>query len=110
MLQPCSFASAAAKTGVDSLTRTCAVEFAPYGVRVNAIAPGAIGGTEGMSRMAAGMDESKASPLGKMGKKGDIANAVLFFVSDAADFVTGQVIAVCGGSSVDMMKLPLKKD
>ena len=43
---------AAAKAGVDSLTRTCAVEWGPYGIRVNAIAPGSIGGTEGVRRFA----------------------------------------------------------
>ena len=43
---------AAAKSGVDSLTRTCAVEWGPYGIRVNAIAPGSISGTEGVRRFA----------------------------------------------------------
>jgi peroxisomal 2,4-dienoyl-CoA reductase len=99
--------AAAAKMGVNSLTRTCAVEFGPHGVRVNAIAPGATGGTEGMARLGGGADASSSCPLGYIGAKSDIANAVLFLVSDAASYLTGQVIAVDGGGSVDLMKLPL---
>ena len=99
--------AAAAKSGVDSLTRTCAVEFGPYGVRVNAIAPGAIGGTEGMARLGSG-DESDAScPLGYVATPADIANSVIFLCSDAAAYITGQILCVDGGSSVDMMQLKL---
>jgi len=99
---------AAAKTGVDSLTRTCAVEFGPYGIRVNAIAPGATGDTEGMARFEA-VDTGGGSPcpLGYVGAKQDIANAVLFLVSDAASYVTGQVFCVDGGAGVDLFKLGL---
>jgi peroxisomal 2,4-dienoyl-CoA reductase len=97
---------AAAKTGVDSLTRTCAVEFGPYGIRVNAIAPGATGDTEGMERFAdVEVGGSSPCPLGYVGQKQDIANAVLFLVSDAASYVTGQILAVDGGTGVDMFKL-----
>jgi peroxisomal 2,4-dienoyl-CoA reductase len=98
--------AASAKAGVDSLTRTCAVEFGPHGVRVNAIAPGAIGDTEGMRRLASGDPETDARcPLGYVGAKADIANAVLFLCSDAASYITGQVICVDGGGSVDMLQL-----
>jgi peroxisomal 2,4-dienoyl-CoA reductase len=103
---------AAAKTGVDSLTRTCAVEFGPYGIRVNAVAPGATGGTEGMARFEAADPDAAASvcPLGYMGTKRDIANTVLFLVSEAASYMTGQVIAVDGGGSVDMLKIRLPRE
>jgi peroxisomal 2,4-dienoyl-CoA reductase len=104
--------AAAAKAGVDSLTRTCAVEFGPYGIRVNAVAPGAAGDTEGMARLAGalgGGGESGTCPLGYVGSKQDMANAVLFLVSDAASYVSGQVICVDGGSSVDMLKIKLPK-
>ena len=103
---------AAAKAGVDSLTRTCAVEFGPYGIRVNSIAPGAMADTEGLARFA---DTAKkiagggTNPLGYVGAKRDIANAVLFLVSDAASYVTGQVFAVDGGAGIDMMKMRLPR-
>ena len=105
----------AAKAGVDSLTRTCAVEFGPYGVRVNAVAPGRIGGTEGVRRFAeatgsdADADENPGagSPLGIDGHGTDIAYTVLFLCSPAARFISGQVIAVDGGSSVDQLKMGL---
>ncbi|HPG25428.1 MAG: SDR family oxidoreductase [Spirochaetaceae bacterium] len=96
---------AAAKMGVDSLTRTCAVEFGPHGVRVNGIAPGAIGGTEGMARLGSGDERDARCPLGYVGTPDDIANAVLFLCSEAAAYVTGQVLCVDGGSAVDMSQL-----
>lgn len=97
---------AAAKSGVDSLTRTCAVEFGEYGIRVNAVAPGATGETEGMDRFTdAVQDLPVANPLGFIGSKSDIANAVLFFVSDASRYITGQLITVDGGASVDLLKV-----
>jgi peroxisomal 2,4-dienoyl-CoA reductase len=97
---------AAAKTGVDSLTRTAAVEWGPQGIRVNAVAPGEIEATEGVARFDAAADLPPANnPLGRRGTRQDIANAVLFLVSDAASFISGQVIAVDGATSVDMLKL-----
>lgn len=97
---------AAAKSGVDSLTRSCAVEFGQYGIRVNAVAPGATGDTEGMDRFQdASPDYGVNCPLGYTGKKTDIANAVLFLLSDAASYITGQVFCVDGGSSADLLKM-----
>ncbi|HUH37767.1 MAG TPA: SDR family oxidoreductase [Spongiibacteraceae bacterium] len=99
---------AAAKAGVDALTRTSAVEFGRYGIRVNAVAPGSTEGTEGMARFAAASPETTDNvtcPLGFVGAKQDIANAVLFLVSDAARYITGQVFAVDGGAGIDMLKL-----
>jgi 2,4-dienoyl-CoA reductase [(3E)-enoyl-CoA-producing], peroxisomal len=99
---------AAAKSGVDSLTRTCAVEWGPHGVRVNAVAPGSIGGTEGVRRFAEavrGGDDTPTNPLGLMGQGADIAWCVLFLCTDAARFISGQVIAVDGAGSVDQLKL-----
>src|ERR1700685_4254711 len=88
---------AAAKAGVDSLTRTCAVEWGPYGIRVNAIAPGSIGGTEAGRPLAGsvpGGDDRPKNPLGLQGHGSDIAYLTLFLCSPAARFVSGQVIAV----------------
>lgn len=99
---------AAAKTGVNSLTRTCAVEWGPFGIRVNAVAPGSIGGTEGVRRFAAavrGGDDSPTNPVGIMGHGFDIAYCVLFLCTESARFISGQVIAVDGAGSADMLKL-----
>jgi peroxisomal 2,4-dienoyl-CoA reductase len=98
---------AAAKAGVDSLTRTCAVEWGRHGVRVNGVMPGPIAGTEGVARFAdaAGDADPSAVPLGREGTTTDMANAVLFLVSDAASYITGQVFAVDGGSTVDLLRM-----
>ena len=97
---------AAAKAGVDSLTRTSAVELGRYGIRVNAVAPGAVGNTIGMERFAqASPDYGVNCPLGRVGEASDIANAVLFLVSDAAAYLTGQILCVDGGASVDLLKM-----
>lgn len=99
---------AAAKAGVDSLTRTCAVEWGPYGVRVNAVGPGSTANTEGMARFSSvvrGGDDRPTNPLGMMGHGQDIAYTVLFLCSDSARFVSGQVLAVDGAGTVDQLKL-----
>jgi len=99
---------AAAKSGVDSLTRTCAVEWGPRGIRVNAVAPGSIGGTEGVRRFAEavrGGDDTPTNPLALMGHGKDIAYCVLFLCSASARLISGQVIAVDGAGSVDQLKL-----
>jgi NAD(P)-dependent dehydrogenase (short-subunit alcohol dehydrogenase family) len=115
---------AAAKAGVDSFTRTCAVEWGPYGIRVNAIAPGAIAGTEGVRRFAAAVPGSTGTdlaadavaaekparprnPVGVVGHGNDIAYMLLYLCSPAARFVSGQVIAVDGAGSVDLLKINL---
>src|SRR5277367_3737099 len=101
---------AAAKAGVDSLTRTCAVEWGPYGIRVNAIAPGTIGGTEGVRRFAEAVtdgDDRPKNPLGLQGHGSDIAYLALFLCSPMARFISGQVIAVDGGGSADLLKLQM---
>ncbi|CUA73016.1 peroxisomal 2,4-dienoyl-CoA reductase [Rhizoctonia solani] len=98
----------AAKAGVDALSRVLAVEEGPRGVRSNVIAPGPISGTEGMDRLGAKIsDEDKKAlglmvtsdiPLQRTGHIGDIANAAIFLFSDAATWITGQTLAVDGGS------------
>jgi 2,4-dienoyl-CoA reductase [(3E)-enoyl-CoA-producing], peroxisomal len=101
---------AAAKAGVDSLTRTCAVEWGPYGIRVNAIAPGSIGGTEGVRRFAEAVtagDDRPKNPLGLQGRGSDIAYLTLFLCSPMARFISGQIITVDGGGSADLLKLQM---
>jgi 2,4-dienoyl-CoA reductase [(3E)-enoyl-CoA-producing], peroxisomal len=70
-------------------------------VRSNIIAPGPIAGTEGMDRLGtkgpAGEDLFQMAPAGRYGDVRDIANAAVFLFSDAASFITGQVVVVDGG-------------
>src|SRR5262245_46348615 len=92
--------AAAAKAGIDSLTRTLAVEWGPYGIRVNGIAPGPIDGTEGVRRLTSDASREHAirtCPMGRLGTTDDIANASLFLCSDAASYVNGVTLVVDGG-------------
>ena len=90
----------AGKAGVDALTRNLAVEWGRYGIRVNAIAPGPIGDTEGMRRLVPEPIKEKLKqriPLGRFGLIEDIENAAVFLCSDAASYINGAVIVVDGG-------------
>ncbi len=92
--------AAAAKAGVDSLTRTLAAEWGPAGVRVNGLAPGPVDGTEGVRRLVS--DEGRRAigeqcPLGRLATIDEVADAALFLCSDAARFVTGVTLVVDGG-------------
>ena len=90
----------AAKAGVDALTRNLAVEWGRYGIRVNAIAPGPIGDTEGMKRLVPEPIKEKLKrriPLGRFGLIEDIENAAVFLCSEAASYINGAVIVVDGG-------------
>jgi peroxisomal 2,4-dienoyl-CoA reductase len=105
----------AAKAGVDALTRTLALEWAPYGVRVNAIAPGPIP-TEGVRKAftpppsaegkvvdvfavekAMEAYARKAIPAGRWGAPRDIANMVAYLASPAGEWITGSIFVVDGG-------------
>ena len=89
----------AAKAAVDALSAVVAVEEGPHGVRSNVIAPGPIGATEGMDRLSlkAGEHRRVAFPTGREGHVKDVANATVFLFSDAASYITGQVLPVDGG-------------
>jgi len=90
----------AAKAGVDALTRNLAVEWGRHGIRVNAIAPGPIEDTEGMTRLVPEPVKErlrKNVPLGRFGRIADIERAALFICSDAARFINGTVLVVDGG-------------
>jgi 2,4-dienoyl-CoA reductase [(3E)-enoyl-CoA-producing], peroxisomal len=90
----------AAKAGVDALTRNLAVEWGRYGIRVNAIAPGPIGDTEGMKRLVPEPIKEKLRktiPLGRFGEIADIEKAAVFLCSNAAAYINGTVLVVDGG-------------
>jgi len=91
----------ASKAGVIGLTRTVSRELAARNITVNAVAPGFIA-TEMTEKLGEEIIQqvSKQTPLGRLGAPHEIADAVLFLVSDAAAFITGQVLAVDGGLPV----------
>ncbi|HCY99834.1 MAG: short-chain dehydrogenase [Rhodobacterales bacterium RIFCSPHIGHO2_02_FULL_62_130] len=89
--------AAAAKAGVMSLIRSLAVEWGPDGILCNTIAPGPIGGTEGVKRLYEEAGQSTGVPLGRLGRGEDIAQAALYLCSDASRFVTGTDLVVDGG-------------
>ena len=91
----------ATKAGVIGLTRSLARELGPKGIRVNAIAPGYL-----ETEMAEGLTPKqretiiRRTPLGRLGCLEDVVPVVEFLLSDAAQFITGQVISIDGGASV----------
>ena len=87
-----------AKAGLVALTKVTAREFAPYGVRANAIQPGLISTPPTLERGEAKLREGAAgTPLGRIGTPDEVASVALFLASDLASFVTGAVIEVTGG-------------
>jgi 3-oxoacyl-[acyl-carrier protein] reductase len=101
------------KAAVNSLTWTSAAEFGPYGIRVNAIAPGWIetpmsrdlfrdetGAISPVLQEKVRKEMAEKSPLRILGRPSDIAYALLYLASDASRFVTGQILAVNGGESM----------
>ncbi|KXX81612.1 Peroxisomal 2,4-dienoyl-CoA reductase [Madurella mycetomatis] len=90
----------AAKAAIDSLMGSAALEYGPYGVTANCVAPGAIAGTEGMERLASSKvseaEKTKGVPSGRWGTVRDIADATVFAFSDAGNYVNGTTIVVDG--------------
>ncbi len=92
---------AATKGAINSMTATLARELAPYGIRVNAIAPGFIA-----TDMVAHLPEEKIKeyltqiPLGRLGKVEEVADLAAFLASDEASYITGQTLVIDGGLSL----------
>ncbi|RBP17274.1 3-oxoacyl-[acyl-carrier-protein] reductase [Roseiarcus fermentans] len=93
---------AAAKAGMLGLTKTLAKELGRYNITVNAIEPGVIE-TDMLKDVPQAIKEGwlKSMPLTRMGQPQDIANAVCFFASDEASFITGVELPVCGGFMIN---------
>lgn len=100
---------AATKAGMLGMARTWALELAPFGITVNVVSPGPVQtdmfhgvipvGDPRVERIAASI------PVGRLGQPDDVAHAVRFFAGAEAGFVTGQVLYVCGGTSVGSLTL-----
>jgi NAD(P)-dependent dehydrogenase (short-subunit alcohol dehydrogenase family) len=94
-------AYAAAKAAVCSLTKTMAVEWAPHGIRVNAVAPGPVA-TE---RLRAVYDDTmyreraRAIPFQRLAEPAEVADSIVFLASAAARYITGEILTVDGGAS-----------
>jgi len=100
---PLQIHASAAKAGVDAITRNLAVEWGQFGIRACGIAPGPIGDTEGMRRLAPGdmAERAKAGiPARRFGTIDEIAAAAVYLRSSAAAYVTGHVLVVDGGHCV----------
>jgi NAD(P)-dependent dehydrogenase (short-subunit alcohol dehydrogenase family) len=102
--QPYNTAYAAAKSGVNLLTKSSASEYGHKGIRINAVSPGVIR-TPGVERyfdeqpkIAEGLKQAAA--MRRLGEPEEIAEAVCFLASDRASFITGQLLSVDGGAAV----------
>ncbi|MFA7587399.1 MAG: SDR family oxidoreductase [Novosphingobium sp.] len=99
----------AAKAAVQMFTRVTAAEWGRYGIRANCVAAGAIA-SERVSEAwkAAGLDEAemgRANPAGRLGRPEDMANMIVFFASDAAAYISGETVFVCGGPNLGGIEL-----
>jgi NAD(P)-dependent dehydrogenase (short-subunit alcohol dehydrogenase family) len=94
----------ASKSAIEGMTRAMAVELAVHGIRVNCIAPGFI--KTNMSSLALDRDPERKqkvlsrTPMGRLGKPSEVADAALFLVSSSSSFITGVILPVDGGNSI----------
>lgn len=103
---PGYYAYQAAKAAVAMISKGVAVDYGPYGIRCNAVLPGAIetpmtyaGLPRDVSREDALREEGRLAPLGRIGQAGEVADLVAYLLSDAASYLTGAAIPVDGGAT-----------
>jgi NAD(P)-dependent dehydrogenase (short-subunit alcohol dehydrogenase family) len=96
--------SACAKAGVLAMTRSLAVEWATYGIRLNAIAPGPFPTEGAWKRLMPTKEVEEAArkriPAGRFGELEELTNLAVFLVADGADFITGEVVTIDGGEAI----------
>lgn len=96
------------KAAVEMVTRACALELGPLGIRVNAVAPGFIVVDSELNRLSDDyVEKVSANPLGRKGRPDDIARAVLWLASPEAEWITGEILRVDGGSAAGALNLPV---
>jgi NAD(P)-dependent dehydrogenase (short-subunit alcohol dehydrogenase family) len=92
----------ASKHAVEGLTKSAALEAAPFGVRVNAVAPGPVD-TELLNRFSGGAEQKAAIaqgvPLKRIGTPEEIAQVIMFLASNSANFITGEIVHINGGKT-----------
>ena len=102
-------AYSATKSGMFGMARTWALETASHGITVNVVAPGPVESDmfyEVIPKDSPKVDQlARSIPVGRIGRPGDVARAVMFFASRDADFITGQSLYVCGGASIGSIGL-----
>ena len=106
---PTRTAYSATKAGMLGMARTWALELAPHGITVNVVAPGPVQTANFHSVVPEGSPQvakiAEGIPVKRLGQPEDVARAILFFADRDAGFVTGQVLYVCGGTSVGTLTL-----
>jgi NAD(P)-dependent dehydrogenase (short-subunit alcohol dehydrogenase family) len=104
---PFTVPSAMSKAGINVMTKSLAVEWAPHGIRLNAIAPGPFPTKGAWERLNPGnmrgaamgseTDSSAGNPMGRVGEMKELRNLATFLMADGCDFLTGETIAIDGG-------------
>ena len=98
---PYTVPSAMSKAGLNIMTKSLAVEWAPHAIRLNAIAPGPFPTKGAWERLnpdvAARGDSGGVNPMGRVGQMPELANLAIFLMADGCDYLTGQTVAIDGG-------------